>query len=89
MHYVAVILFLPRLITRRIGIAQPPPLAPWPRWPIFAWGVAGIAAAAFVVYAFDYTTARSAYGVAAAIHAWIELPIFLLALGGGFMTARR
>jgi len=89
MHYVAVILFLPRLIARRVGIAQPPPLAPWPSWQIFAWGVAGIAAAAFVFYAVDYTTARSAYGVAAAIHAWVELPIFLLALGGGFMTARR
>ena len=89
MHYVAVILFLPRLITTRAGIAQPPPLAPWPRWPMFAWGVAGIAAAAFVFYAVDYTIARSAYGVAAAIHAWVELPIFLLALGGGFITARR
>ncbi len=89
MHYVAVILFLPRLITTRVGIAQAPSLAPWPNWPMFAWGVAGIAAAAFVVYAVDYTTARAAYGVAAAIHAWVELPIFLLALGGGFMTARR
>ena len=89
MHYVAVILFLPRLLVTRAGIAQPPPLAPWPRWSWFAWGVAGIAAAGFVVYAVDYTTARSAYSVAAAIHAWIELPVFLLALGGGFIAAHR
>jgi hypothetical protein len=89
MHYVAVILFLPRLIMSRPGIVQPPPLAPWPSWRIFAWGVAGIAAVAFAAYAFDYAIARSAYGVAAAIHAWVELPIFLLALGGGFITARR
>jgi hypothetical protein len=42
-----------------------------------------------VDYAVDYSSARSAYGVAAAIHAWIELPVFLLALGGGFTVARR
>lgn len=90
MHYVAVILFLPRLIATRPGVAQGSPLVPWPRrWTVFAWGVSGIAAAAFVVYGVDYTTARSVYGIAAAIHAWIELPIFLLALGGGFMTASR
>jgi hypothetical protein len=90
MHYVAVILFLPRLITQRPSLSQAAPLVPWPhRWSMFAWGVAGIAAAAFVVYAIDYSSARSAYGVAAAIHAWIELPIFLMALGGGFITARR
>jgi len=89
MHYVAVILFLPRLIARRPGIAQPTSLAPWPSWQMFAWGVAGLAAVAFAFYAVDYTLARSTYGVAAAIHAWVELPIFLLALGGGFMTARK
>jgi hypothetical protein len=90
MHYVAVILFLPRLITQRPQLAQGTALAPWPRqWSIFAWVIAGIAAAAFIVYAVDYSTARSAYGVAAAIHAWVELPIFLMALGGGFITARR
>jgi hypothetical protein len=90
MHYVAVILFLPRLITQRPSLAQGAPLVPWPqRWSMFAWGVAGLAAAAFVVYAVDYSSARSAYGVVAAIHAWIELPIFLMALGGGFITARR
>lgn len=90
MHYVAVILFLPRLITQRRHLAQGEPLVPWPhRWSMFAWGVAGLAAAGFVVYAVDYSSARSAYGVVAAIHAWIELPIFLMALGGGFITARK
>jgi hypothetical protein len=90
MHYVAVILFLPRLITQRPDLATSAPLVPWPRkWSMFAWGIAGLAAAAFVVYAVDYSSARSAYGVAAAIHAWIELPVFLLALGGGFTAARR
>jgi hypothetical protein len=89
MHYLAVIVFLPRLIARRAGVAQPPPLAPWPRWRTFVWGVAAVSAAGFAVYAVDYGEARSAYGVAAAIHAWIELPIFLMALGGGFVTARR
>ncbi|MBI1212939.1 MAG: hypothetical protein GC190_15865 [Alphaproteobacteria bacterium] len=90
MHYTAVILFLPRLITQRPSIAGSAHLLPWPRrWSMFAWGIAGLAAAAFVVYAVDYSSARSVYGVAAAIHAWLELPVFLLALGGGFTAARR
>ena len=90
MHYVAVILFLPRLITQRPHLAQGEPLVPWPhRRAMFGWAIAGLAAAGFVVYAVDYSGARSAYGVAAAIHAWIELPIFLMALGGGFIAARK
>jgi hypothetical protein len=43
---------------------------------------------AFALYAISYRDARSAYAVAAAIHAWIELPVLLMALGQGFRPAR-
>lgn len=89
MHYVAVIYFLPRLAASRAGVAQPPPLFPWPSWTLFALGIAGLSAAAFAVYAIDYSNARAMYGIAAAMHSWVELPVFLMALGGGFSAARK
>lgn len=88
MHYVAVIVLLPQLLRAKQGPAAQT-IVPWPTWPVFAAGVAAIAAVAFGVYAVSYTDARAAYGVAAAIHAWIELPILLLAIGQGFKSARK
>jgi energy-converting hydrogenase Eha subunit A len=87
MHYVAVIVLLPQLLKAKQPDA-PKTLVPWPSWPLFALGVAAVAAIAFGIYAVSYTDARAAYGVAAAIHAWIELPILLLALGQGVTSAR-
>lgn len=82
MHYVAVIVLMPRLLAR--GAAQPGRLAPWPRWPVF-YGLMALAGAASVAFYWtDFDQARSAYAVAATLHSWIELPIFLLALGQGF-----
>jgi hypothetical protein len=88
MHYVAVIVLLPQLLRAKQG-AAPKTIVPWPSWPLFALGVAAIAAIAFGVYAVSYTDARAAYGVAAAIHAWIELPILLLAVGQGFTSTHK
>ena len=88
MHYVAVIVLLPQLLAAKQG-APRSTVVPWPSWPVFAAGVAVVAAVAFGIYAVRYTDARAAYGVAAAIHAWVELPILLLALGQGFTLARR
>lgn len=88
MHYVAVIVLLPRLLRAKQGTPVQT-IVPWPSWPVFAAAVAAIAAVAFGIYAVSYTDARAAYGVAAAIHAWIELPILLLAIGQGFTSARK
>lgn len=88
MHYVAVIVLLPQLL-RAKQQAPSQTIVPWPTWPLFAAAVATIAAVAFGIYAVSYTDARAAYGVAAAIHAWIELPILLLAIGQGLTTARK
>lgn len=88
MHYVAVIVLLPQLLRAKQGAARQT-IVPWPSWPVFAGAVTVIAAIAFGIYAVSYTDARAAYGVAAAIHAWIELPILLLAIGQGFTSAHR
>ncbi len=89
MHYVAVIVLLPRLLKDKNGGVAARTLVRWPGWGLFAAGVTAIALVAFGIYAVSYSDARAAYAVAAAIHAWIELPVLLLALGQGFRSARR
>lgn len=84
MHYVAVILLLPRLLKEKQGVAARPTLVAWPSWRVFAGLVAVVATVAFAIYAVSYSDARAGYAVAAAIHAWIELPVLLLAVGQGF-----
>jgi hypothetical protein len=88
MHYVAVIVLLPRLLQAR-GEGRPSgALWRWPDWRSFAVIVAVVSVIALALYAISYRDARSAYAVAAAIHAWIELPVLLMALGQGFRPAR-
>jgi len=83
MHYFAVILVLPRLLTA-YGRSGGAPLVDWPSWPRF-YGLLAIAALLVLAsYGANYPQAKSLYGVLAALHSWIELPIFLMALGGGF-----
>jgi hypothetical protein len=79
MHYFAVIVLLPRMLGRPGGKRLT--LARWPSWNVFAIivGAAGLGSLAF--YAADFSGARSAYGVAAALHTWIELPVLLITLG--------
>lgn len=86
MHYVAVIVMMPMLLRAKHGDTPQPTLAPWPSWRVFAYGVAALAAIAFCIYAVSYSDARAGYAVAAAIHAWIELPVLLLALGQGLVV---
>jgi hypothetical protein len=88
MHYVAVIVLLPQLLAAKQGASRST-VIPWPSWPVFGVAVGVIATLAFGIYAVSYTDARAAYGVAAAIHSWVEVPILLLALGQGFTLARR
>jgi len=82
MHYLCVIVLMPRLLG--LGAAQAGQLAPWPRWPVFygLLALAGVVSTGF--YFIDFGEARSAYALAASLHSWIELPIFLIALGQGF-----
>jgi hypothetical protein len=77
-HYCVVLGVLPRLVP--LGAVG------WVRWPgarWWPWVLAG-AVLAVVPFAIDFASARRGYGVLAAVHAWVELPVLLLALGGGF-----
>ncbi len=72
-HYIAVINVLPRL--------QDNPskgLLAWPK--ARPWMLVVLGGATYVAFAQDFSGSRSWYGVAAAIHAWLELPLLLLAL---------
>jgi hypothetical protein len=88
MHYLTVIAVLPRLLARH-GRSESPSVVPWPSWPRFYWAIGALALLVFAFHAADYPNARALYGVAAAIHSWVELPIFLIALGAGFTAAHK
>ena len=68
MHYAAVLHVLPRL---QSGV----------RTPSFYGLVALATAGLFAVFFLDFSDGRRWYGVAAAVHAWVELPILMLAFG--------
>lgn len=77
MHYLVVIGVLPRLQGPRdqswLGLGTMPGRP-------FLLGVLGLSAVAILGYALDFSEARAWYGVIAAVHAWIEMPLLLLAL---------
>lgn len=79
LHYGAVIHVLPRLLPSAAAMQ----LAPWLRPESF--GVATVVAAivSTIVFAIDFGDARKFYGLAAMIHAWIEVPILALMLADG------
>lgn len=75
-HYVTVLLVLPHQLPPTAAGRLPWPSARW--WP---W-VLGAALLAVVPFAFDFVAARRGYGIVAAVHAWVEIPILLLAFAG-------
>ncbi|MFK7739767.1 MAG: hypothetical protein AB8H80_05540 [Planctomycetota bacterium] len=80
MHYTVVIGILPRLQAAASGTAKVATIVPWPRGTrLFASTVVALGVAAALSFALDFGKARSGYAVFAAVHAWIEIPILLLA----------
>lgn len=76
MHHGVVLLVLPRLgAGSRAGETQ---LA-WPRPRTFGCTVAAATIVLAVAHLVSFHDARACYGVFAAIHAWIEVPVLLLA----------
>ena len=71
MHYAAVIHILPRLGVSDVTANR--------RWSVILLCVGGLTLAAFSV---DFFVSRKAYGLFAAVHAWIEVPILIAALMG-------
>jgi len=77
LHYGAVIVWLPRTLG-----ADERPRLPWPRSPVFAVVVVALSAGLLAHFVVDFVGARALYGLAAAVHAWLEWPVLLAALGG-------
>jgi hypothetical protein len=84
-HYAAVIVLLPALLARESPAARG--ILPWPGGRPFAALVALVSAVAFWRFTQGFVPARALYGIAASIHAWIEIPLIVIALTGG--QARR
>jgi hypothetical protein len=85
MHYAVVLGVLPRLGG---GDQRTQALAPWPRPRTFAVAVALVTAIAAASFAFDFASARSGYAIFAAVHAWIEIPMLLVACALGPAAVR-
>ncbi|MFO1076982.1 MAG: hypothetical protein U1E73_04560 [Planctomycetota bacterium] len=78
MHYAVVLGVLPRLGG---GGEAARAAVPWPRPTRLLPFVAIAGALALLGFASDFVGARAAYGVFAAVHAWLELPVLALACG--------
>ena len=80
MHYAVVLGVLPRLGG---GDQRARALAPWPRGRTFALAVVVVGATAAGSFAMDFSCARAGYAVFAAVHAWVEIPVLLVACALG------
>ncbi len=82
LHYAAVILALPRLL----------PAEPAPRVRRRGLAIAAATLPLALLFFADFGEGRAVYGIASAVHAWIEVPVLLLALaaaGGGGQRSRK
>jgi hypothetical protein len=79
LHYVAVLHVLPRFDGPETWSPREAVLR-WPRPLALALVTALASAPLLVAFALSFADARGAYGVAAAVHAWLEVPLLLIAL---------
>lgn len=84
MHYAVVIRVLPRLGG---GGEAAGSLLRWPSSRRFLAVVAASAAVLLVAFVESFAGARAVYGVVAALHAWVEVPILLLACAAAGVRA--
>lgn len=95
LHYAVVIHVLPRLGASEPSSEAGPPTpsiratGAWPARSVFAALLGVVAAVSLVGFALSFQEARKVYGIFAAFHAWLEVPILLLALGGGAVLRER
>lgn len=74
LHYVAVIGVLPSLQGRA-------PLPPWPSHRALVLGAVVVSALTLPWWDADFAATRRWYGVVASVHAWVEIPLLLVAFG--------
>jgi hypothetical protein len=82
LHYAAVLVVLPRL---GVGPVADGARLWWPASPRFALAAATVALA--VGFAGSFGDARALYGVFASVHAWVEVPLLVLALAAPAVEA--
>lgn len=80
-HYAAVIVILPLLLGRLDRQARG--LVAWPPGKIFAGLCIAAGAVGLARFLGGFAEARALYSIAASAHAWIEIPVLILALTGG------
>lgn len=77
-HYAAVIVVLPVLLARQDPKARG--IVAWPSGLTFAALVALVSIAIFYRFGQEFTYTRALYGIASSVHAWIEVPLIVIAL---------
>ena len=81
MHYAAVLHVLPAFDADEGAWTGPRNAIPWPARGPFSLVLVLVGALLLVGFWFDFAGARKGYGTLAAVHAWVELPLLLLATG--------
>jgi MFS family permease len=81
-HYAAVIFVLPAMLATSDPRAAG--LVAWPRGRIFFPIIAVLSSLALYRFANGFGSARAFYGIAASFHAWVEIPLVIIAVTGRF-----
>lgn len=88
MHYLAVIYVMP-IMQKRLTPHARGPLFMWPHSTLFWFAILSATALLVTLYTRDFFFARSLYGIVAALHAYVEIPILLWALAHARDTTRQ
>jgi hypothetical protein len=79
-HYAAVIFVLPAMLAS--GDPNARGLVAWPRGKVFFPIVMVLSSLALYRFANGFGSARALYGIAASFHAWVEIPLVIIAVTG-------
>jgi hypothetical protein len=77
-HYAAVIVVLPAMLAAHDPASKG--IVAWPRGSIFAVILIVLSSIALSRFAAGFVSARALYGIAASLHAWIEIPLVIIAI---------
>ncbi|MGO9024478.1 MAG: hypothetical protein ACLQIQ_09315 [Beijerinckiaceae bacterium] len=86
-HYAAVLILLPLLLARLDRSARG--LVMWPRAAFFVLLCGAAGALSLGAFFSGFAEARALYGIAASVHAWLEIPVLVLALTGPVQPANQ